>query len=97
MVGYPKSDDFLFFNTEQNKIDVCKELGFSINKPIVTYGSAGEYSFPFKQGASLSKDVLLYLKNIAKKSDFNLLIKLKHPQINILKKQLIKFKKYIST
>ena len=83
MVGYPKSDTLLKLNTRENKISVCKELGFDPDKLLITYAPAGRYSYPFKQGASLSPEVIKRLKDISKHADYNLLIKLKQAQLSV--------------
>ncbi len=78
MVGFPRSDDYIRLNTKENKISVCSSLRFDPSKILVTYAPAGTYSYPFKQGASLSKEVLNYLKQLSKKANYNILVKLKY-------------------
>ncbi len=92
LVGYPKSDILLELNNSQTKVSVCKELGFDSNKILITYAPTGKYSYPFKQGASLSSEVLHKLKEISNKSNYNILIKLRSKSsfidkiINFIKK-----------
>jgi CDP-glycerol glycerophosphotransferase (TagB/SpsB family) len=94
LVGYPKSDILLELNNTKNKISVCEEFGFDSSKLLVTYAPAGKYSYPFKQGASLSSDVIKKLKDISfKNDDINILIKLKHPPPTFFKKVLNKMLK----
>ena len=35
-----------------------KELGFDHKTPLIIYAPAGKYSYPFKQGATLSRVVI---------------------------------------
>jgi len=77
MVGYPKSDLLLKLNNDDNKKAVYEELGFDPGKILITYAPTGKYSYPFKQGASLSNEVLRGLKRISKKDDYNILVKLR--------------------
>ena len=94
LVGYPKSDVLLELNSIQNKISVCKEFGFNSNKILVTYAPAGKYSYPFKQGASLSNEMIKRLIDISfNNDDINILIKLKHPPPSFFKKVLNKLLK----
>jgi CDP-glycerol glycerophosphotransferase (TagB/SpsB family) len=83
LAGYPKSDTLLEKNTIENKIEVYKELGFDSGKILVTYAPTGRYSYPFKQGASLTPEVIRKLKIIAKKNEYNVLIKLRSPEYKI--------------
>jgi len=83
LVGYPKSDVLLELNNSRNRISVCKEFGFDSNKTLITYAPAGKYSYPFKQGASLSRKVIKRLNG-----DINILIKLKSPPPSFFKKIL---------
>ena len=78
MVGFPRSDDYVRLNTKENKISVCSSLQFDPDKILVTYAPAGKYSYPFKQGASLSKKVLKYLRKLSQETDYNILVKLKY-------------------
>jgi len=80
MVGYPKSDTLLDLGKKKVKISVCKELGFNPEKILVTYAPAGKYSYPFKQGASLTNKVIEKMYSIGNKSEYNILIKLKYPK-----------------
>lgn len=75
--GYPKADDFLRVNTEENKKSVYKELGLEPGKPLVTYAPAARVS-DFKPGGSLSDEAIATLKDIAKRNDLNLLFKFKY-------------------
>lgn len=79
LVGYPKADVFIKFNTKQNKIAVCRKLGFEPDKPLITYVPAGEESY-IKPGGSLSQEVIDKLKEMAFKNDYNILVKLKYPK-----------------
>jgi CDP-glycerol glycerophosphotransferase (TagB/SpsB family) len=85
LAGYPKSDTLLEKNTAENKNSVYKELGFDYGKILVTYAPTGKYSYPFKQGASLTPEVIRKLKTIAKKNEYNVLIKLRSSESNISK------------
>jgi CDP-glycerol glycerophosphotransferase (TagB/SpsB family) len=85
MAGYPKSDTLIKFNTGENKNNIYEELGFDIDKILITYAPTGKYRYPFKQGASLSGRVLKCLKDIAKKNNYNLLIKLRSREPSYLK------------
>ena len=94
MVGYPKADVLLELNNNKNKISVCKEFGFESAKTLITYAPAGKYSYPFKQGASLSNKVIKKLIKIALNNDnINVLVKLKYPLPSIFKKVLNKLLK----
>jgi CDP-glycerol glycerophosphotransferase (TagB/SpsB family) len=89
MAGYPKSDILLKINSGSNRISVCRELNLDANKKLVTYAPAGKYSYPFKQGATLSREVIRKLKEIAvKNGDINILVKLKYPPMSILRKTI---------
>ena len=91
MVGYPKYDTLLELNNKEVKSLVCKELNFNPEKVLITYAPAGRYSYPFKQGASLSFNSIKKLKEIAKHNDnINILIKLKSSQPYFLKRLLNK-------
>lgn len=95
MIGYPKSDTLLKLNNKENKLSVCKELGFDPCKLLITYAPAGEYSYPFKQGASLCSEVIKCLKNISKSTNYNLLVKLKCPRTSLGQKILRKIKRRV--
>lgn len=77
MVGYPKSDTLLELSKIDNKRSVFRELGFDNNNLMITYAPTGKYSYPFKQGASLSTEVIYQLKKISDKYNYNILIKLR--------------------
>ena len=77
MIGYPKSDTLLELNTMENKKSVFKELGFNNHNLLITYAPTGKYSYPFKQGASLSPEVIYKLKRISAKHNYNILVKLR--------------------
>jgi hypothetical protein len=77
MAGYPKSDTLLKYNTAENKEQVYRELGLKNDRILITYAPTGKYRYPFKQGASLSKEMLNHLKIIAKTNDYNILVKLR--------------------
>jgi len=95
MAGYPKADALLKLNTRGNKKAVCKQLNFDSEKPLITYAPTGKYSYPFKQGASLSNQVLDRLKKISMENDYNILIKLRG-NVSVAKKIIGGFKKIIS-
>ena len=90
MVGYPKSDTLLKLNTGENKRDVCRELGFDPAALLVTYAPAGSMSLPMKPGGSYSPDVVNELREIAAKSGYNVLVKLKYPQLMLMQRILRK-------
>jgi hypothetical protein len=75
--GYPKADDFLRLNTQENKAEVYDGLGFGLDKPLVTYAPAGERSH-MKPGGSLSGDVISYLGMVSQGADFHILVKRKY-------------------
>lgn len=79
MAGYPKADDLIRLNTEENKTSVYKELGFDISKPLITYAPAARESY-MKPGGSLSREVIDKLKEIALRYEYNILVKLKYPR-----------------
>ena len=93
--GYPKADDLIKLNTKENKIAVFKELGFDINKPLITYAPAGEESYD-KPGGSLSNVVMEKLKEISKKHDYNILIKLKYARTSLPLQLLHNFKRLLT-
>jgi CDP-glycerol glycerophosphotransferase (TagB/SpsB family) len=86
MVGFPRSDDYLRLNTLENKMSVCRELSLDHKLPLVVYAPAGKYSFPYKQGASLSRKVIKEIKKTSKSQDFNILVKLKYPRYFLLQR-----------
>lgn len=92
--GYPKADDLIRLNTRENKISVLKELGFDINKPLITYAPAGMESYE-KPGGSLSNEVIEVLKEISEKTDYNVLAKLKYPKRSSLLRLLGKLKRVV--
>lgn len=96
MVGFPRSDDYLRYNTLENKISICKELGLNHKIPLIIYAPAGKYAFPYKQGASLSNEVLNHLKLISKDADFNILVKLKYPRFFRLTRIIPKIKYFLN-
>lgn len=75
--GYPKADDFLVANTEENKMALYKEMGFDPGRPLITYAPAAKES-SFKPGGSLKKEVISLLKDIAVRNNYNLLFKFKY-------------------
>lgn len=93
MVGYPKADTLLELNSKENKFSVCRELEFDPDKLIITYAPAGKYSYPFKQGASLSSKTLKFIYKMAKNNKYNFLIKLKVPEKSFIAKITEKMKK----
>lgn len=95
MVGYPKSDILLRLKKPETKIAVCKSLNINPQKPLITYAPAGIYQYPFKQGGSLSYEVLRKLKRISKSNDYNVLIKLKNKRHNPYLLPLKKIKSFV--
>ncbi|RJQ24789.1 hypothetical protein C4565_09265 [Candidatus Parcubacteria bacterium] len=91
--GYPKADHFLQCNNLVNKRDVYQELGFSIDKPLVTYAPAGEKSF-MKPGGSLSKETLQHFTALAGNEDFHVLLKFKYKQSLIFQAKQVAKKAY---
>lgn len=77
MVGYPKSDTLIKFNNDENKKRIYRELGFREGSILITYAPTGKYRYPFKQGASLTPEVLSGLKRISGKYGYNVLVKLR--------------------
>ena len=75
--GYPKCDALLKANNQDNRMDVCNELGFNPDKEIVTYAPSGPLSYK-KPGGSLSYGVLMELRRISKNNNYNVLVKLKN-------------------
>ena len=95
MVGFPRSDDYLRLNTSENKTSVCNELRLDYKLPLVIYAPAGKYSYPTKQGATLSRSVIKHIKKISQSKDFNILVKLKYPRSWIFQRILKKIKLFI--
>ena len=95
MVGFPRSDDYLRLNTPENKISVCEGLGLDHKLPLVIYAPAGKYTYPQKQGATLSRTVIKKFKKISKSKDFNILVKLKNPRFWFLQRVHNKVLSYI--
>ncbi len=93
--GYPKADDLLRFNTEENKKSVFSELGFETGRPMLTYASAGRQSHD-KPGGSLSDEVISVLRDIASRRDYNILIKLKYPKGIIVVQALNKLRRMLA-
>ena len=79
IAGYPKADDLIRLNTKENKTSVYEELGFDLNKLLITYAPASKESY-MKPGGSLSKETIDRLHEIALRYDYNILIKLKYPR-----------------
>jgi len=77
VVGYPKADDLLRFDTAENKKEIYKELGLKDELPLVTYAPAGARS-TMKPGGSLSKEVLGQLNAISGDAGFHILVKKKY-------------------
>lgn len=94
IAGYPKADDLIRLNTEENKKSVYKELGFDISKPLITYAPAAKESY-MKPGGSLSKETIDELKGIALRNDYNILIKLKYPKGTIILQALNKLRRML--
>ena len=95
MVGYPKSDHLLKFNTMRNKMSVYNKLGFDLDKPLVTYAPANQQA-EGKPGGSLSEEVIEKLKEISQKSDYNILVKLKYPGASFPVRLLVRSKRLIA-
>ena len=94
IAGYPKADDFIRLNTEENKKSVYRELGFDISKPLITYAPAAKESY-MKPGGSLSKETINKLREIASRYDYNLLIKLKYPRGIIILQAINKLRRML--
>jgi len=95
IAGYPKADDLMRFNTPENRLEVCRELGFDHTKPIITYAPAGEESC-MKPGGSLNSSVIKELRRIASGKGYNMLIKLKYPADPFLVRMLKRLKKCLT-
>jgi len=93
--GYPKADDLIKLNTGENKIAVFRELGFDINKPLITYAPAAGQSYE-KPGGSLSDEVMQTLEEIAGKTGYNILAKLKYPKSSPLLRLSNKIKRIVN-
>jgi len=93
--GYPKAMDLLNLNTKQNRLQVCDELGFNPDYPIITYASAGALSYS-KPGGSLKKEVLETLGEIAESNKYNILIKMKNPKRSMVEKVYVKLSKVLN-
>jgi len=91
MAGYPKADTLFRLNTDINKCSVFSELNFNPDKLLITYAPTGKYSYPFKQGASLSNKAISRLKKISIENDYNILIKLRST-MSVMNKVVNKFK-----
>jgi CDP-glycerol glycerophosphotransferase (TagB/SpsB family) len=92
--GYAKADDLISSNHPGIKAEICKELGFDVNKPLVTYAPAGPKKY-MKPGGSYSETVLRKLKAMSESHpDFNLLVKIKYkkgaPISELINKQMKK-------
>ena len=76
---YPKADHFKRFDTQNNKDYVYNELGFTNDKPMITYAPAGEESF-MKPGGSYNKAVLDELFRLSEKykNIYHILVKMKY-------------------
>lgn len=77
--GYPKADIINSLNNYKTRNNVCKELGFNPEYPIITYAPAGPLSNE-KPGGSLNSNVLTKLEEISNFNKYNILIKLKSPR-----------------
>ena len=77
--GYPKADDLLRLDTEDNKQQVYTELGIRRGGLLITYAPAGPESYA-KPGGSYSGAVVDRLKKIASRIVHNILVKMKYPQ-----------------
>lgn len=75
--GYPKADDLLRLNTEDNKQQVFAELGLKQDELLATYAPAGPESYE-KPGGSYSPEVIDKLREIAAGAECNVLVKLKY-------------------
>jgi CDP-glycerol glycerophosphotransferase (TagB/SpsB family) len=96
--GYAKADDLISSNHPGIKAEVCKELGFDVNKPLVTYAPAGPKNY-MKPGGSYSETVLRKLKEMSENHpDFNLLVKIKYKKDSTISELINKqLKKAYST
>ncbi len=93
--GYPKADDLLRLNTEENKRQVYHELGFNSEKPLITYASAGKLAYE-KPGGSMSDEVISTLEDIARRNSYNILVKMKYPRGIIFRQALNKLRRMLS-
>jgi len=83
--GYPKADTINSLNNCKTRNDVCKELGFNPEFPIITYAPAGPLSNE-KPGGSLNSNVLNELEKLSNFNKYNILIKLKSSRKSFLKR-----------
>ena len=95
IAGYPKADTLLRLNTEENKKEICKELGFDAGKPLITYAPAGKETYG-KPGGSLSSKVLDILSEAASQQNYNILIKLKYPKGMIIWQAINKLRRMLA-
>jgi len=88
--GYSKADTLLSYDFIETKKQVCIELGFDPELPLVTYAPAVINKY-MKPGGSLSTATLEKLKTISSRNDdINILVKIKYEQIKSPKERLIK-------
>ena len=71
----------LTLDYSETKENVCRELGFNPNHPLITYAPAGKKKF-MKPGGSLSKKTLSYLNKFSKENPHvNILVKVKYDRV----------------
>ena len=90
--GYPKADDLLRLNTPENKRQVYTELELDHDMLLISYAPAGPKSYE-KPGGSYSPDVVNELREIAARSGYNVLVKLKYPQFTLMQRILRKIER----
>ena len=81
--GYPKADHLLKLNTVENRNEIFRELNFDLDKPLITYASAGPYSSA-KPGGSFGFDIIEELKRISEINNVNVLVKRKYAKPPII-------------
>jgi len=94
MVGYPKADHLLKFNTPENKKSVLDELGFSDDLPLITYAPAGTCSYE-KPGGSLCPALIEVFRRIRQNKDYNILLKYKQAKVPILIRGFKKLRRFL--
>lgn len=92
IAGYPKADDLLTLNTDKNRQQICEELKFDFQKPIVTYASAGSESEE-KPGGSFTPHVIDYLQKLSDK--YNIMIKKKYSDRSLFERVVSKIKRVV--
>ena len=90
--GYPKADHLLQCDTIETKEAVFRELKFDLDKPLITYASAGPLSYA-KPGGSFCPEVIDKLKDVSENLNVNILIKLKYSKPPIFVRAIDKFRR----